>query len=299
LPELGSYERASKDDYSRIIAAATNKDGLISHNAAKMMAREYLMKGPEFLNFIMAKHLQKVAEAKLESDLLPEGVREVGCNLQINPLDNMKHRPYFKAVYKSRIYRYFWCGISLYVFLAPVFILENPKDKWTLTNYNLVEYASLALLIDPILVLVFMGTKKFKRNTFYILEIFSSVGLIALSTASDFLVPKPPLNLERTNYNFFLVYSVLCFSKGGRLFTTVLKELPQTKAVVGVLSCIGPFLVELFGMMVNIFLIFGQVKFGLRIFRLESTCLEAIFTLERRLCTTKPEARSFLRDTSN
>jgi len=172
----------------------------------------------------------------------------------------MKHRPYFKAIYKSRVYRWFWCCISLYVFLAPVFILEDPMDKWTLTHYNLVEYASLALLIDPILVLVFMGTKKFKRNKFYIIEIFSSIGLIALSVASDFLVPKAPLSLERTNYNFFLIYSSLCFSKAGRLFTTVLKELPQTKAVIGVLSCIGPFLAELMGMLVNIFLIFGQVN---------------------------------------
>lgn len=79
LTELGSYERATKKDYSRIVAAATNNDGLISHNHAKKMTREYLLKGPEFLDYIMAKHLQKQAEKKLETELLPEGVREVGC----------------------------------------------------------------------------------------------------------------------------------------------------------------------------------------------------------------------------
>lgn len=171
----------------------------------------------------------------------------------------MKHRPYFKAVYNSRIYRYFWCGLSLYICIAPVFILDSPRDSWTLTHYNLVEYISLALLIDPILVLVFMGTQKLKKNSFYIFEIFSSIGIIALSTASDFLVPSPPLTLEQTNYNFFLIYSIFCFSKCGRLFNQVLKELPQTKAVIGVLSSIKPFLLDLVGMLVNIFLIFGQV----------------------------------------
>lgn len=172
----------------------------------------------------------------------------------------MKHRPYFKVVNNSRFYRYFWCGLSLYIFIAPVLILDYPRDTWELTHYNLVEYASLALLIDPILVLVFMGTDKFRTNSFYIFEIFSSVGIIALSIASDFLVPSPPLTLEQTNYNFYLIYSILCFSKCGRIFNQVLKELPQTKAVIGVLRSIGPFLFDLMGMLVNIFLIFGQVS---------------------------------------
>jgi len=79
IPELGSYARASRADYSRIVAAATNKDGLISHGYAKKMTREYLLKGPEFLDFIIAKHLQKISEAKQESEYLAEGVREVGC----------------------------------------------------------------------------------------------------------------------------------------------------------------------------------------------------------------------------
>lgn len=83
----------------------------------------------------------------------------------------------------------------------------------------------MALLIDPILVLVFMGTKKFKRNTFYRVEIASSVVLIALGIYSDFLTPDKGKSLEETNYYFFLIYSTSCMSKVGRLFSTVLKEL--------------------------------------------------------------------------
>lgn len=58
---------------------------------------------------------------------------------------------------------------------------------------------------------------------------------------------------------FFLIYSTCCMSKVGRLFSTVLKELEQTKAVIAVMSQMGPFLSELIGMLINIFLIFGQV----------------------------------------
>lgn len=194
----------------------------------------------------------------METDLLPEGVREVGYN--------MKHRDVFKAIYKTRTYRYAWCVLAFYVTFAPVFILEDPRDKWQLTHYNMVEYFSLALLIDPILVLVFMGTKKFKRNTFYRVEIASSVVLVALGIASDFLTPAKGMTLEETNYMFFLIYSASCMSKVGRLFSTVLKELEQTKAVFAVLSHIGPFLSELIGMMVNIFLIFGQVSDSSKVF---------------------------------
>lgn len=82
--ELGSYERASVEDYSRIIACATNKDGLISHNAAKKMCKEFLLKGPEYLNYIMAKHLQEQWINKQEDKLLAPGVREVGCKTVFN-----------------------------------------------------------------------------------------------------------------------------------------------------------------------------------------------------------------------
>jgi hypothetical protein len=255
--ELGTYERATVEDYSRIIAVSKNKDGLIQLSAARKVCKEFLLRGPEYLNYIMAKRLQKVEEDKMETDLLPEGVREVGYN--------MKHREVFKAIYKTRTYRYFWCILAFYVTFAPVFILEDPRDKWQLTHYNMVEYFSLALLIDPILVLVFMGTKKFKRNTFYRVEIASSVVLVALGVASDFLTPAKGKTLEETNYFFFLVYSTSCMSKVGRLFSTVLKELDQTKAVFAVLSHIGPFLSELVGMLVNIFLIFGQVSHSIQV----------------------------------
>lgn len=77
--ELGTYERASVEDYARIIACATNEDGLISHNAARKICKEFLLKGPEFLDYIMAKHLQEKWLAQQEDKLLPPGVREVGC----------------------------------------------------------------------------------------------------------------------------------------------------------------------------------------------------------------------------
>jgi hypothetical protein len=180
--DLGTYERASIGDYSRIISVAKNEDGLISLSRARVICKEFLTRGPEYLNYILAKKMQQKDEEKLETELLPEGVREVGYN--------MKHRDIFKAVYNTRIYRYFWCTLSFYVTFAPVFILDSPTDLWQLSHYNMVEYFSLALLLDPILVLVFMGTKKFKRNTFYKLEIFSSIILIGLGIATDFLNPS-------------------------------------------------------------------------------------------------------------
>jgi hypothetical protein len=215
--ELATYERASIEDYSKIISVSKNSDGLIGLGVARKVCKEYLLRGPEFLNYIMAKRIQTVAEEKMESELLPEGVREVGYN--------MKHRDVFKAIYKTRIYRYFWCVLSFYVTFAPVFILEDPRDMWQLTHYNMVEYFSIALILDPILVLVFMGTSKFSRNTYYKTEIASSIVLIALGISSDFLNPKKDQTLEEANYMFFLIYSACCMSKVGRLFSTVLKEL--------------------------------------------------------------------------
>ena len=250
--ELGTYERASIEDYSKIIHVSKNEDGLISLSSARRICKEFLLRGPEYLNYILAKRMQQKDEEKLETDLLPEGVREVGYN--------MKHRDIFKAIYRTRVYRYFWCLLSFYVTFAPIFILEDPRDLWQLSHYNMVEYFALALLLDPILVLVFMGTKKFKRNTFYKLEIVSSVALISLGVASDFLNPQQGLRLEEANYTFFLIYSACCMSKVGRLFATILKELDQSKAVFAVLSQVKPFLGTLVGMLINIFLIFGQVS---------------------------------------
>ena len=130
----------------------------------------------------------------------------------------MKHRPLFRVIYKSRIYKYFWCIIAFAIAIAPILILESPRDIWQLTHYNIVESLNLLLLLDPTLVLVFLGTKKFKRNYFYIVEIFSSLGLIVLSVLSDFLVPEPPRSFEESNHFFFLIYSLFCFSKILRIF---------------------------------------------------------------------------------
>ena len=175
-------------------------------------------------------------------------------------LDNMKHRMIFKTIHQTRFYRWFWCVIALYIFIAPVIILEYKEDLMGLTHYNMVEYASIALLIDPLLVLVFMGTNKFKRSFFMIAEIFTSVALISLSTAADFLIPNPPKNFEESNYFYFLIYSAFCFSKALRLFDSVLREMAQIKAVLAVFTSLRPFLDEIFGTAISLFLVFGQVS---------------------------------------
>jgi hypothetical protein len=56
--ELGTYERATQEDYSRIIYVSKNSDGLIGLGTARKICKEYLLRGPEFLNYIMAKRLQ-------------------------------------------------------------------------------------------------------------------------------------------------------------------------------------------------------------------------------------------------
>jgi len=171
----------------------------------------------------------------------------------------MKHREIFKQIYGTRYYKYFWCVIAGYITAAPILVLEDPRDGWQLTHYNIVEILNILLLLDPVLVLVFMGTKNFKRSYFYTIEIFGSVGLIGLSVVSDFLIPEKGKSFEETNHNYFLVYSIFCVLKVLRIFDQVLSELPQTKAVVNVLVNLGPFLGELMGMMFNLFLIFGQL----------------------------------------
>ena len=61
------------------------------------------------------------------------------------------------AIYKSRWYQYFFCAISVYICIAPLIILESPRDKWQLSQYTIIEECCYLLMLDPILVLVFIG----------------------------------------------------------------------------------------------------------------------------------------------
>lgn len=97
------------------------------------------------------------------------------------------------------------------------------------------------------------------KGLFYTHEILSSLALIAFSWLADCLAPVDGLPLAKTNYILFLIYSSLCFSKIARIFKTVLNELQQIKAVFSVLRNLKPFLRDLFGMAICIFLIFGQI----------------------------------------
>jgi hypothetical protein len=97
------------------------------------------------------------------------------------------------------------------------------------------------------------------RGMFYTHEILTSLALIGLSWLTDTLTPENGEPLAKTNYLLFLIYSGICFSKIARLFKTILNELPQIKAVLGLLGNLKPFLRDLLGMAVCIFLIFGQI----------------------------------------
>lgn len=55
--ELGTYERASIEDYSKIIHVSKNEDGLISLSGARKICKEFLRRGPEYLNYILAKRM--------------------------------------------------------------------------------------------------------------------------------------------------------------------------------------------------------------------------------------------------
>ena len=121
-------------------------------------------------------------------------------------------------------------------------------------------------MLDPILVLIFIGTivfisgpKKLWRGSFYALEIATSLTLVALSIVSDCIAPNKGMTLAETNYIFFLFYSAICLSKISRIFKTVLNELPQIKAVFSVIANLKPFLQDLIGMLICIFLIYGQI----------------------------------------
>jgi hypothetical protein len=162
-------------------------------------------------------------------------------------------------IFFSRFYQFFFCSLSLYICAAPLFILEDPRDEWELSHYNIVELVSFALMLDPIFVLVFIGPRRLVKGYFYIQEISSSLALIGLSVVSDCITPIRGQTLAKTNYVFFLIYSFICFSKITRIFSTVLNELPQIKAVFSVMSNLKPFLKDLLGMEVCIFLIFAQI----------------------------------------
>lgn len=60
-------------------------------------------------------------------------------------------------IYSSRWYQYFFCGIAIYICIAPLLILESPRDLWQVSHFTDVEMLSLLLLLDPVLVLVFIG----------------------------------------------------------------------------------------------------------------------------------------------
>lgn len=79
-------------------------------------------------------------------------------------LDNMKHRDTFMAIYKSRWYQYFFSAITIYICIAPLIILESPRDSWQLSQFGVVEECCLLLMIDPILVLVFIGSLNLLRS---------------------------------------------------------------------------------------------------------------------------------------
>lgn len=85
--------------------------------------------------------------------MLPE-TPDVGADY----LDNMKHRDSFMSIYKSRWYQYFFSAISIYICIAPLIILESPSGNWELSQFGVVEECCLLLMIDPILVLVFIGS---------------------------------------------------------------------------------------------------------------------------------------------
>lgn len=140
-----------KDNFSRILGACYDeKKQIIVFDHMERIVTKYLEMGPEHLNFIIAKHFQEIHN-KNSLDPVPaeSEFRDTGYNL--------KHRGTFMSIFNSRIYQYFFTGLSLYICAAPVFILEDPRDEWQMSHYNLVENVVYILTIDPILVLVFIG----------------------------------------------------------------------------------------------------------------------------------------------
>ena len=76
-------ELNNEDDYSRIIQCCTDKNGLISFDLAGECTRQYLMRGRENLDVILAQVLQYKWENSKETPMLAEGLRETGCKFLI------------------------------------------------------------------------------------------------------------------------------------------------------------------------------------------------------------------------
>lgn len=72
---------ANFGDYSRIMAAAYNEDRqVVVLRDVEAMTRQYLAKGPEKLDFIIAKHLQEEYQKKMLDPVpMPTAARDTGC----------------------------------------------------------------------------------------------------------------------------------------------------------------------------------------------------------------------------
>lgn len=78
-------------------------------------------------------------------------------DVEVSNPDNMKHREAFLSIYKSRWYQYFFSAVCIYISIAPVLMLETPRNYWELSHFGVVEELCYLLMLDPILVLVFIG----------------------------------------------------------------------------------------------------------------------------------------------
>ena len=145
-------ELPDKDNYSRILGACYDeKKQIVVLSKVEKMVRKYIEMGPEHLSFIIARQFQEDHEKNALDPIPPESeLRDTGYNL--------KHRGAFMAIFNSRFYQYFFCGISIYICAAPVLILEDPRDEWQMSHYNFVEILVYILSIDPLLVLIFIGS---------------------------------------------------------------------------------------------------------------------------------------------
>lgn len=72
-------------EYSRILAAAYNEERqVVVLRDVETMTRQFLSKGPEKLDFIIAKHLQESHQKNVLDPLPSEtGPRDTGCRLMI------------------------------------------------------------------------------------------------------------------------------------------------------------------------------------------------------------------------
>lgn len=79
---LGSYKDCTREDYSKLIVVSTNDKGLVNQSNVRRLCKEYLEKGPTLLDYILAKEIQRKYFKTKDDDLLPAGVRDVGCKHQ-------------------------------------------------------------------------------------------------------------------------------------------------------------------------------------------------------------------------